>query len=198
MKNFKNNFKIVKGNKPLLLFVFSFFISAFLHSQIPIYYVLVNNQKLNSWCKVDTDFKTFTLSSKIDYKKRNKIIEAFKKQMNSSEYKNVKDTEFYLSKTDYIIVYEYIFKSSDCPTKKHKFIKAFKASTKEKADKILQAKLDNSLKKSDYISHKILLETQPFVGGKTNLLLEAEKLLRDYKKDSIKKSKKATAIGVRG
>lgn len=197
--NLQNIIKLLKLNQNFLFFMFALFCSSLLTAQSATYYVLIKKSKLSPSCKVHTDFKTLTLSSKFDSKKRDKIIEIYKNSMNPDEDSTINKKEFYVSKTDYVVVYEYVFKSNDCPSKTNKYIKAFKASSKEKVQTILQRKLEDSYVKDRYISHKILLETQPFSLSEASLLKNVEKfLLKQTKKDTLKKAKKATAIGVRG
>jgi transposase len=128
---------------------------------------------------------------------RNKIIEVYEKRLNPSEDRSIRKFELYVSNTDYVIVYEYIFKSESCPSKTFKYIKAFKASSKEKAYKALQKRIAESFTYDRYISHKILLETQPFADSAT-LLNKAAQLLREYQQDSIKEARRAAAMGGRG
>ena len=181
------------------MFLFlGFYFNSF-YAQSAHYYVLINNTKLAPWCSVDTDFKTFMLPTKLDAEKRNKIIEVFKNRLNSSQDSNIKKVDLYVGKSDYVVVYEYIIKSDDCPSKTFKYIKAFKASSKEKAMEVLQKRIETAYTKDRYISHKILLETQPFLKNETNFILDASQFLRENsKKDTIKNTKKATGIGVRG
>lgn len=197
--NLQNIVKLLKLNQNFLFFMFALFCSSLLTAQSATYYVLIKKSKLSPSCKVHTDFKTLTLSSKFDSKKRNKIIDVYKNSMNPDEDSTIDEKEFYVNKTDYVVVYEYVFKSIDCPSKTSKYIKAFQASSKEKVQSILQKKLETSFLKDRYIRHKILLETQPFSLGEASLLKNAENfLLKQTKKDSLKKAKKATTIGVRG
>jgi hypothetical protein len=197
MKHLKINSRLLKLDKVYLIYVLALAFSSPLFAQSAQYYVLVNKSKLASGCTVDTDFTTFTLSTKMKSEQRNKIIEVYEKRLNPSEDRSIRKFELYVSNTDYVIVYEYIFKSESCPSKTFKYIKAFKASSKEKAYKALQKRIENSFTYDRYISHKILLETQPFVDSAT-LLNKAAQLLREYQQDSIKAAKKGTAIGVRG
>lgn len=197
--NLKNIVKLLKLNQTFLFFMFALFFSCLLSAQSATYYVLIKKSKLAAWCKVDTDFKTFTLSSKLNSKKSNKVIEVYKKSMNPGEDNTIKKVELYISKTDYVIIYEYVFKNPYCPSKTSKLIKVFKASSEEKAQEVLKKRLENSFVKDRYISHKILLKTQPFALSEASLLKNVENfLLKQTKKDSLKKAKKATAIGVRG
>jgi len=193
----QNTFKLLKGNKFLLLFFFPLIFSNQIRAQTAQYYVLVNKSKLASGCTVDTDFTTFTLSTKMKSEQRNKIIEVYEKRLNPSEDRSIRKFELYVSNTDYVIVYEYIFKSESCPSKTFKYIKAFKASSKEKAYKALQKRIAESFTYDRYISHKILLETQPFADSAT-LLNKAAQLLREYQQDSIKEARRAAAMGGRG
>lgn len=197
MKHLKINSRLLKLDKVYLIYVLALAFSSPLFAQSAQYYVLVNKSKLASGCTVDTDFTTFTLSTKMKSEQRNKIIEVYEKRLNPSEDRSIRKFELYVSNTDYVIVYEYIFKSESCPSKTFKYIKAFKASSKEKAYKALQKRIAESFTYDRYISHKILLETQPFVDSAT-LLNKAAQLLREYQQDSIKAAKKGTAIGVRG
>jgi hypothetical protein len=197
MKHLKINSRLLKLDKVYLIYVLALAFSSPLFAQSAQYYVLVNKSKLASGCTVDTDFTTFRLSTKMKSEQRNKIIEVYEKRLNPSEDRSIRKFELYVSNTDYVIVYEYIFKSESCPSKTFKYIKAFKASSKEKAYKALQKRIENSFTYDRYISHKILLETQPFVDSAT-LLNKAAQLLREYQQDSIKAAKKGTAIGVRG
>ncbi len=197
--NLNDIVKLLKLNQTFLFFMFALFFSSYLSAQNGTYYVLIKKSKLAAGCKVHTDFRHFGLPSKLDSKKRNKIIETYKNSMNPDEDSTTNKKEFYVSKTDYVVVYEYVYKSNDCPSKTNKYIKAFQASSKEKVQTILQRKLETSLVKDRYISHKILLETQPFSLSETSLLKNVENfLLKQTKKDNLKKAKKATAIGVRG
>ena len=197
MKHLKINSRLLKLDKVYLIYVLALAFSSPLFAQSAQYYVLVNKSKLASGCTVDTDFTTFTLSTKMKSEQRNKIIEVYEKRLNPSEDRSIRKFELYVSNTDYVIVYEYIFKSESCPSKTFKYIKAFKASSKEKAYKALQKRIAESFTYDRYISHKILLETQPFADSAT-LLNKAAQLLREYQQDSIKAAKKGTAIGVRG
>lgn len=63
----------------------------------------------------------------------------------------------------------------------------------------MQKMLETSFTKKHYMSHKILLETQPFLTDKANLLQEAEQFLRENAiKDSIQKSRRAAPLEGRG
>ena len=197
MKHLKINSRLLKLDKVYLIYVLALAFSSPLFAQSAQYYVLVNKSKLASGCTVDTDFTTFTLSTKMKSEQRNKIIEVYEKRLNPSEDRSIRKFELYVSNTDYVIVYEYIFKSESCPSKTFKYIKAFKASSKEKAYKALQKRIAESFTYDRYISHKILLETQPFVDSAT-LLNKAAQLLREYQQDSIKEARRAAAMGGRG
>jgi hypothetical protein len=197
MKHLKINSRLLKLDKVYLIYVLALAFSSPLFAQSAQYYVLVNKSKLASGCTVDTDFTTFTLSTKMKSEQRNKIIEVYEKRLNPSEDRSIRKFELYVSNTDYVIVYEYIFKSESCPSKTFKYIKAFKASSKEKAYKALQKRIENSFTYDRYISHKILLETQPFADSAT-LLNKAAQLLREYQQDSIKEARRAAAMGGRG
>ena len=190
----------LKANQSLILLIFLLVISNHAYSQSAQYYVLINKSNLGPHCKTHTDFTTFTLSTKLNSEKRSKVIAVYEKRLNSSEDRKIDKVELYVGKTDYVIVYEYIIKSDDCPSKAFKYIKAFKASSKEKAMQILQGRLETSFTKDRYISHKILLETQPYLTGDANLLQRAEQLLRENTKtDSLKKARSERAsAGARG
>jgi hypothetical protein len=197
MKHLKINSRLLKLDKVYLIYVLALAFSSPLFAQSAQYYVLVNKSKLASGCTVDTDFTTFRLSTKMKSEQRNKIIEVYEKRLNPSEDRSIRKFELYVSNTDYVIVYEYIFKSESCPSKTFKYIKAFKASSKEKAYKALQKRIAESFTYDRYISHKILLETQPFADSAT-LLNKAAQLLREYQQDSIKEARRAAAMGGRG
>jgi hypothetical protein len=185
--------------KTITLLASLFLILATAQAQSAQYYVLINKSNLGPHCKTATDFTTFTLSSKLNSDQRSKIISVYEKRLNSSEDRKIDKVDLYVGKTDYVIVYEYIIKSDDCPSKTFKYIKAFKASSKEKAMQILQRRLETAFTKDRYISHKILLETQPFSESETSLFNKAAQLLRESTKtDSIKKKEKSTTVGVRG
>jgi hypothetical protein len=194
MKHLKINSRLLKLDKVYLIYVLALAFSSPLFAQSAQYYVLVNKSKLASGCTVDTDFTTFRLSTKMKSEQRNKIIEVYEKRLNPSEDRSIRKFELYVSNTDYVIVYEYIFKSESCPSKTFKYIKAFKASSKEKAYKALQKRIAESFTYDRYISHKILLETQPFADSAT-LLNKAAQLLREYQQDSIKEARRAAAMG---
>ncbi|SDS09694.1 hypothetical protein SAMN05216503_1969 [Polaribacter sp. KT25b] len=191
--------KKLKLNKTFCCFIFLCFCQYQFYAQSAHYYVLINNSKLANWCSVDTGFKTFVIYAKINTEKRNKIIEVYRKRLNPSKDSNIKTVDLYVSKSDYVVVYEYIIKSDNCPSKTFKYIKAFKASSKEKAMELLQKRIATAYTKDRYISHKILLETQPFLDDKTDLLQDVEQFIRENtKKDTIKKTRNSTVSGVRG
>jgi len=181
------------------LLLLALILSGQLQAQSVRYYVLISESKLAPWCRVNSDFSSFTLSPKLDGERRNKVIEVYKKRLSATRGEVIKEEEFYVSGTDCIVVYEYVFTNDDCPSKVSKRIKTFKASSKEKAVEILQRKLETSFVKDRYVSHKILLEVQPFLVKETSTLQDIDGFLRkNNENDSTKATGKSTATGVRG
>jgi hypothetical protein len=163
------------------------------------YYVLIGESKPAPWCSVSSDFSSFMLSPKLDGEKRNKVIEVYKNRLAKSGGEIIKEEEFYVSGTDCIIVYEYVFTNDNCPSKVTKRIKTFKASSKKKAEEILERKLETSFVKDRYVSHKVLLEVQPYLEKETSMLQDIDGFLRKhYENDSTKATGKSTVTGVRG
>ena len=197
VRSIKSIHKVLISNSYFLLLVLVLPVQ--LQAQSARYYVLISESKLAPWCRVNSDFSSFMLSPKLDGEKRNKIIEVYKNRLVPSGVEIIKEEEFYVRGTDCIIVYEYVFTNDDCPSKVSKRIKTFKASSKEKAEEILQRKLETSFVKHRYVSHKILLEVQPFLEKETSMLQDVDGFLRKYyENDSTKATEKSTVTGVRG
>lgn len=96
MKHLKINSRLLKLDKVYLIYVLALAFSSPLFAQSAQYYVLVNKSKLASGCTVDTDFTTFTLSTKMKSEQRNKIIEVYEKRLNPSEDRSIRKFELYI------------------------------------------------------------------------------------------------------
>ncbi len=172
-----------------------------LQAQKAQFYVLTKEMKPKSWCYTDTEYKTYTLPSKLDSEKRKKVINGFKKRMgDQADNVNVVTDNYYITDKDIVVIYQYEFKNKDCIGKVAKSIKSFKTSDPNKVQEIFESKIKTSFVSERIISSKILYAEKP-LDNKTDssIVQDFESYIRNQTDDKQKQnSKKSTAIGVRG
>ena len=192
---------IMKTISFTLIFLFIFHHT---YSQSRTVYVLIKEQKAKSWSCPDQQiaFKILPLSSRLDYHKKQKVLNVFKKRFKANEDDvRIKEYSVTMKQNDYLVFYEYKYRYlekevSKCKTNIRRIIKGFPISIIEKIPEKLEAKLKQSLHKDRYVSHKVLEIKQPFVSKEASYLDKFLNYIR--KKYPNGKPKKSTGIGIRG
>lgn len=147
----------------LITLILSF--STNINAQNAYFYILVKRSKVKSWCDRDMSYQTHTLPTKMNWEKRKKVIDVFKKRLsNNSESEKVEMIDFSITNNDYVVIYEYEFKNDDCPSKSTKYIKAFKTSQADKIQEMLQKRLKTSFVADKITASKILYQGKPLEG----------------------------------
>jgi hypothetical protein len=172
-------------------------------------YVLIKKVKAPSFSCIDQDKEYIIqhINNKLDYKKKQKLLNVFKNRLKAGDKKNsIKQEAVTMDQNDFLVVYEFLYKYSDtvnekCKTNIGRILKGFTISDLADLDKKMSQSLANAWLKDKYISHKILEIQQPFYNAKPGLVNTLSFKIKSYLKkhnDSVKKRNKDSSLGSRG
>lgn len=181
-----------------------FFVSISLSAQTRTLYILITEEKGNSWScpSQQVAYDVYQLSKKLSYTNKQKALNVFKERLKGGNDKTIiKDYSVSIKQKDYLVFYEYIYRYSEkkgdkCKTNTRRIIKGFPASSLDEIDEKLENKLTTNIYKDKYISHKILEIRQPFVSEEAGYLEKFKQYIR--KKYPNGKPSKSLGVGVRG